>query len=238
MSKIGIGFLILIALGTGYWLSMPSEKKVPSEEEQKLASLLSNSPAQKSENQTQLQAQEQTQTPVDSTKDKNINNQVDDKKIMSAILHTNKGDIKIEFNPNTPKTVENFITLAKKGFYDETKFHRVIKGFMSQGGDPLSKDDSKKDSWGTGNPGYKFDDELNSNNKNDLGTIAMANSGPNTNGSQFFINAANNNFLDTKHVVFGKVIAGSDVALAINSVKTDSSDKPLEPIIIKSITLK
>ncbi|HAS80526.1 TPA: peptidylprolyl isomerase [Candidatus Nomurabacteria bacterium] len=156
---------------------------------------------------------------------------------MKAILHTNKGDITIQFNPSTPKTVENFIKLAREGFYDGTKFHRVIKDFMSQGGDPLSKDDLKKDSWGTGGPGYQFADEINDENSNEVGTISMANAGPNTNGSQFFINAADNNFLDTKHTVFGKVVDGLDVALAINSVKVDSSDKPLEPIVIESITV-
>ena|SRR3990170_258740 len=172
---------------------------------------------------------------------KAIINQVETKteeKIMSAILHTNKGDITIEFNSATPKTVENFTTLAKKGFYDGTKFHRVIKDFMNQGGDPLSKDDAQKALWGTGGPGYKFADEITATNRNDIGTIAMANSGPNTNGSQFFINTAANNFLDTKHTVFGKVTAGLDVVTAINSVSTDSTDKPLDPIIIKSITLK
>ncbi|HEY4715027.1 MAG TPA: peptidylprolyl isomerase [Candidatus Paceibacterota bacterium] len=172
---------------------------------------------------------------------KAIINQVETKteeKIMSAILHTNKGDITIEFNSATPKTVENFSTLVKKGFYDGTKFHRVIKDFMNQGGDPLSKDDAQKALWGTGGPGYKFADEITATNRNDIGTIAMANSGPNTNGSQFFINTAANNFLDTKHTVFGKVTAGLDVVTAINSVSTDSTDKPLDPIIIKSITLK
>lgn len=171
------------------------------------------------------------------TQNQNINNQ-ENKKIMQATLHTNKGNITIEFNPATPKTVENFVTLAGKGFYDGTKFHRVIKGFMSQGGDPFSKDDSKVAQWGTGGPGYKFDDEITSTNKNDISTISMANAGPNTNGSQFFINAANNNFLDTKHTVFGRVVAGVDVVQAINSVAVDSSDRPIEPIIIENITLK
>lgn len=236
MNKIGILFLIIIALGAGYWLSMPKEKTL-SEEEQKLANLLSNTPIQKIEEQieTQNNTQEQTQT---SESEQNINNQGKNINIMNATLHTNKGDITIAFNPNTPKTVENFVKLAKEGFYNGTKFHRVIKDFMSQGGDPLSKDDSKKDSWGTGGPGYKFDDELSSDNKNNKGTISMANSGPNTNGSQFFINATDNNYLDTKHVVFAKIVDGLDVAEAINSVKTDSSDRPIDPIILESILLK
>lgn len=160
-------------------------------------------------------------------------------KIMNATLHTTKGDITIEFTPDvTPNTVANFIKLAQAGFYDNTKFHRVIKGFMNQGGDPLSKDDTKMGLWGTGDPGYKFADEIGAQNKNSVGTIAMANAGPNTNGSQFFINAADNNFLDTKHTVFGKVTEGLDVVMAINSVATDANDRPIEPVIIKSITLK
>ncbi len=148
--------------------------------------------------------------------------------IMNATFHTNYGDITVAFNPETPNTVENFIKLVKSGFYDGTKFHRVIKGFMNQGGDPLSKDDSQMSRWGTGGPGYQFADEINANNKNNAGTLAMANAGPDTNGSQFFFNAANNNFLDTKHTVFGAVTAGADVVLAINSVETDSSDRPVK----------
>jgi len=109
---------------------------------------------------------------------------------------------------------------------------------MSQGGDPLSKDDSKMAQWGTGGPGYKFKDEINTNNSNQTNTISMANSGPNTNGSQFFINAQNNDFLNTKHTVFGRVVDGTDIALAINSVATVPGDRPVDPVIIQSITLK
>lgn len=168
----------------------------------------------------------------------NINQPIDNQKIMSATLHTNMGDVTMEFNPNTPKTVENFVKLAKSGFYDGTKFHRVIKGFMNQGGDPLSKDDSAMARWGTGGPGYQFADEINQDNRNAPGTVAMANSGPNTNGSQFFINAADNSFLDKKHTVFAMVTVGADVVMAINAVKTGENDRPVEAVIIKSITLK
>ena len=157
---------------------------------------------------------------------------------MTATLHTNKGDIVIEFfEKQTPKTVENFTKLAKAGFYDGVKFHRVIKGFMIQGGDPLTKDDSAMAMWGTGGPGYAFDDELDMDNRNDTGTISMANAGPDTNGSQFFINLADNNFLDTKHTVFGKVTAGMDAVKAIEAVPTDSRDKPLEAVVIKGVTI-
>ena len=109
---------------------------------------------------------------------------------------------------------------------------------MIQGGDPLSKDVSMQSRWGTGGPGYSFADELSNENKNVIGTISMANSGPNTNGSQFFINTANNNFLDTKHTVFGKVIAGMDVVTAIENTKTGAQDRPMEDMIIEKIEVK
>lgn len=166
-------------------------------------------------------------------------------KVMNATLHTNQGDITIEFfKSQAPNTVANFIKLTKEGFYDGTKFHRVIKGFMIQGGDPLTKDDTKMNAWGTGGPGYSFADELsqgNENNSNDVGTIAMANAGPDTNGSQFFINVASNNFLDTKHVVFGKVVSGMDVVKKIENTPIllpGVADRPVSSMIIESITLK
>jgi peptidylprolyl isomerase len=148
------------------------------------------------------------------------------------------GNIQIEFDPAAPNTVENFTKLASSGFYNGTKFHRVIAGFMIQGGDPLTKDDSKQSMWGTGGPGYTFADEIHSGNSNNAGTISMANAGPNTNGSQFFINVADNNFLDTKHTVFGHVVAGMDVVTAIVSAKTGAQDRPVEPIVIESVTLE
>lgn len=166
------------------------------------------------------------------------NNKEENKKIMYATMHTNMGDITIQLSDTAPNTVANFKKLAGEGFYNGTKFHRVIKGFMNQGGDPLSKDDTKKSMWGTGGPGYKFNDEITATNHNDVGTIAMANAGPNTNGSQFFINVAPNNFLDTKHTVFGHVTSGMDVVTAINNTATDPTDKPLTPVVIESITLK
>lgn len=157
-------------------------------------------------------------------------------KIMKGTINTNKGSITIEFLENfAPNTVANFVKLAESGFYNGVKFHRVIPGFMIQGGDPLTKDDSKKDAWGTGGPGYQFADEISANNKNSYGTISMANSGPNTNGSQFFINVADNNFLDPKHTVFGKVIDGMEVVEMISKVDTDANDRPLEEVVILSI---
>lgn len=161
------------------------------------------------------------------------------KNIMQATLHTTQGDITIEFfTEDAPKTVENFIKLAQSGFYDGTKFHRVIAGFMVQGGDPLTKDDAAISRWGTGGPGYQFADEIHANNKNEVGTIAMANAGPNTNGSQFFLNTASNNFLDSKHTVFGRIVSGMEVVRAIEALPTDAGDRPTSPVVIQSVTLK
>ncbi len=155
---------------------------------------------------------------------------------MTAIMKTNFGDIELElFASDAPNTVENFITLAESGFYDGVKFHRVVKNFMIQGGDPSSKDASQKDLWGRGGPGYAFADEIHANNRNIIGTIAMANSGPNTNGSQFFINTADNNTLDTGHTVFGKVITGMDVVATIENSPTDGLDRPVDGVVIESI---
>lgn len=156
---------------------------------------------------------------------------------MNATLHTNKGDITIEFADAAPNTVANFTKLAKEGFYDGTKFHRVIKGFMIQGGDPQTKDDSLMARWGTGGPGYVFADEIHAENRNAAGTISMANAGPDTNGSQFFINTADNSFLDGKHTVFGHVADGMDVVAAIESTQTGANDRPTEPMIIEHVTV-
>ena len=156
----------------------------------------------------------------------------------SAIIKTNLGDIKIKFySEASPLTVNNFLNLAKDGFYDNTRFHRVINDFMIQGGDPNSKDLSKKNLWGTGDPGYKFADEFN-NEKLIRGSLAMANSGPNTNGSQFFIVTAEATpWLDGKHTNFGEIIAGMDIVEKIEAIKTDVRDCPLEDIIIENIEL-
>lgn len=161
------------------------------------------------------------------------------KPMATAVMTTNKGVITLElFGDLKPETVANFTKLANEGFYNGTRFHRVIKGFMIQGGDPLSKDTNMMNAWGTGGPGYQFADELATENKNVIGTISMANAGPNTNGSQFFINTANNNFLDTKHTVFGKVTAGMDVVTAIENTKTGAQDRPIEDMIIEKVEVK
>jgi peptidylprolyl isomerase len=157
---------------------------------------------------------------------------------VKAQLQTSAGTIELElYDADAPKTVANFVKLAKSGFYDGTKFHRVIDGFMVQGGDPLTKEDDMQARWGTGGPGYTFEDEIHGSNKNNTMTVAMANAGPNTNGSQFFINVANNNFLDTKHTVFGRVTSGEDTVHKVASTPTDSGDRPMQPIIVEKISV-
>lgn len=170
--------------------------------------------------------------------DKEIqDNEKNIEKNMKAILKTTKGDIEITLDNRTPQTVENFVKLAEQNFYNGVKFHRVIKGFMVQGGDPLSKDEEMIDYWGTGGPGYQFEDEIHVENNNVIGTISMANAGPNTNGSQFFINTADNGFLNSKHTVFGTVTAGMDVVTTIESVDTFPNDRPIEHVEIISIEI-
>ncbi len=157
----------------------------------------------------------------------------------TAIFTTNQGVFTIELATSlVPDTAANFTKLAQQGFYDGQRFHRVIDDFMIQGGDPLSKDVSKKNLWGTGGPGYKFADEFSDQLSNVTGTISMANSGPNTNGSQFFINVHDNVFLDGRHSVFGKVISGMDVVLKISKMETDNGDKPTEDVIVQSVVVK
>jgi peptidylprolyl isomerase len=142
----------------------------------------------------------------------------------TVLLHTNMGDIKIQLYGDMPITTGNFEKLVNDGFYDNVTFHRVIDGFMIQGGDPAGT--------GMGGPGYTIKDEFTNHNKNNRGTIAMANAGPNTGGSQFFINLVDNNFLDSKHPVFGNVTEGMDVVDAIGKVKTGLNDKPIKDVVI------
>ncbi len=157
--------------------------------------------------------------------------------ITQAVLRTNLGNITIKFYTESPNTVANFIKLASAGFYNDTKFHRVIKQFMIQGGDPNSKDDDWSND-GTGGPGYKFKDEFNSHPLV-RGSLAMANAGPDTNGSQFFIvTAPSTPWLDGKHTNFGQITAGMDIVDKIEQAKTNSNDHPLTDITIQSIELK
>lgn len=153
-------------------------------------------------------------------------------------LKTNKGDISIKlYLSQTPVTAGNFLTLAQNGFYENVKFHRVIEGFMIQGGDPNTKTDDEG-TYGTGGPGHTIPDEFAPGLSNVVGTISMANAGPNTGGSQFFINTADNTFLDGRHAVFGEVVEGMDVVRAIEATETKERDIPVEPVVIQKVLVE
>lgn len=160
--------------------------------------------------------------------------------ITSATITTNMGVIEITFSTSTPETVANFQKLAAAHFYDGTRFHRVIRDFMIQGGDPLSKEISKKTVWGTGGPGYTFKDETSPTDVFTQGVVAMANSGPNTNGSQFFIVTAiaGTPWLAGKHTIFARVTSGFDVVLRIQDLQTDGRDAPLQDVVVQKVELK
>jgi dolichyl-diphosphooligosaccharide--protein glycosyltransferase len=153
---------------------------------------------------------------------------------VSADIDTTQGNIKIQFFPNeAPNHVQNFINLAKKGFYDGTVFHRIVKGFVIQGGDPTTKNDSNKGAWGTGGPGYEINGEFN-NISHARGIVSMARSAdPNSAGSQFFIVLNNSKFLDNQYTVFGNVTQGMDVVDKIANLPTNSMDQPLNPNLAK-----
>ncbi len=178
------------------------------------------------------------------TKEENLNQDIL-KEYSQAEFETNMGNFVIEFyNNEMPITVSNFLNLANSGYYDGIKFHRVMENFMIQAGDPLTKDDAQKFLWGTGGPGYSIPDEFIKGLSNIRGTIAMANSGSNTGGSQFFINVVDNSYLDfdkepliSQHPVFGWVKEGMDVVDNISKVKTDAT-VPVKDIVIKKINLK
>ena len=157
---------------------------------------------------------------------------LDDSKSYSATFKTNHGDIEIElFRSQAPVTVNNFVFLARDGFYNDVIFHRIIPGFMIQGGDP--------DGTGTGGPGYKFQDEFDESLAFDrTGILAMANSGPATNGSQFFITVAPTPHLNGKHTIFGRITGGQDIADAISNVAQESGNRPAETVTLERIEIQ
>jgi peptidylprolyl isomerase len=163
-----------------------------------------------------------------------------------VVFETNHGTFKAEiFMNKTPITAGNFKKLVEEEFYNNLKFHRIISNFMIQGGDPLSEYDSQKANWGTGNPGYTIKDEFANNLSNIRGTLSMANSGPNSAGSQFFINLKDNSYLDydkeplsSKHAVFGKIIEGMEVIDKISKVATNTKDIPQETVIMQKVYIQ
>ncbi|MEQ1500400.1 MAG: peptidylprolyl isomerase [Parcubacteria group bacterium] len=176
----------------------------------------------------------QTDTNKNVT-EQSITNTNENKKSYMITIETNYGPITFEtYNEDAPNTVNNFVTLANKGYYNGLTFHRVIKGFMIQGGDPNGN--------GTGGPGYQFEDELNPNTASykagyQRGVVAMANAGPNTNGSQFFIMHADNS-LPNAYTIFGKVVSGLDVVDKIANVQTGPGDKPISLVKMTNVIVK
>ena len=156
---------------------------------------------------------------------------IDPKKRYSATLSTSMGDMVIALDAAAaPVTVNNFVFLARYRYYEGVIFHRIIPGFMCQGGDP--------DGRGTGGPGYKFADELPKPGRYEIGSIAMANAGPNTNGSQFFLISGRSGVgLPPSYSLFGKIVKGLDVLDAMEKVKTGAGDRPVTPVVIESVTI-
>lgn len=148
-----------------------------------------------------------------------------------AHIDTNLGEFTVElFEAQAPNTTKNFIDLVEKGYYDGIVFHRVIEGFMLQGGCPSGT--------GTGGPGYNIDDEFHPDLRHDTeGMLSMANAGPNTGGSQFFVTLAPTAWLDGKHAIFGKVVEGMDIVHAIGTIPTGSGDRPLEPVVMRNVRI-
>jgi cyclophilin family peptidyl-prolyl cis-trans isomerase len=217
---------VLIALGLfGVYVLNQKTTEVKPAVSQSLSNLISPSPTQNQD------------LNINSAKTSSLSSQtqiVTQKEVTSVTIKTDKGDIEIAFYPkDAPNAVANFIKLAKQGFYNGIIFHRVIKGFMIQGGDPTGT--------GTGGPGYQFADELNPSSPSyqagyKKGVVAMANSGPNTNGSQFFIMLADYP-LPNNYTIFGKVIKGQEVVDEIGNTQTGPNDRPIDPIKMTSITI-
>jgi peptidylprolyl isomerase len=156
---------------------------------------------------------------------------IDPERRYTARIETSLGELVVALDPvAAPQTVNNFVVLARYHFYDGVIFHRIIKGFMCQGGDPTGT--------GTGGPGYRFADELPSPGRYEVGSVAMANAGPDTNGSQFFIVSGPSGVrLPPQYSLFGKVVKGIDVLSAMESVPTGARDKPREDVVIRSVTI-
>lgn len=164
---------------------------------------------------------------------------LDESKVNEAILRTNFGDITIRFDKNgAPNTVSNFIKLAHDSFYDGTRFHRIVKGFAIQGGDPLSKNLDLIAEWGHGGPGYKFDDEIHQSDQIVAGSVVMANEGPNTNGSQFLIVTTHSTWLNGYNTIFAKVVDGFDAVAAIERLESGVTGISSQNVVLREVILK
>jgi len=202
--------LIVLAL-VGWIIVKPSNKTETPKEENKLSNIQEPSAMPKSDKKTYTKAEQVTKKG----------------KSYTALIHTTAGDITVELSKETPITTNNFVFLAQEKFYDGVIFHRVIPGFMIQGGDPTGT--------GMGNPGYKFNDEKFTGGYK-RGTVAMANSGPNSNGSQFFIMHADY-ALTPNYTIFGTTTSGLETVDKIAAGKTGLNDRPTEPVSIKSVDI-
>jgi cyclophilin family peptidyl-prolyl cis-trans isomerase len=188
------------------------------------------------------------ETPIQEIMPEETTNQP----LPKAVFETSAGSFTLELAGDlAPITVANFVKLAKEGYYNDTRFHRIIGNFMIQGGDSNTKGGANSDvfgaegAWGTGGPGYAIEDEFGEGLSNVTGTISMANSGPNTGGSQFFINVVDNIQLDadkepfsSKHPVFGHVVEGMDIVMALSQVATEPGDRPVEEVVVMSVTIQ
>lgn len=223
-----IAILIFILGGIAYFLQ--SNITMPDVEVKEEPKIAVKKPVEKTETK---ETNKNTQTNSSTT-------MTLPEKITSAVITTNKGTFEVTFSNATPETVKNFAKLAMSNFYSGTRFHRVIKDFMIQGGDPLSKDLAESSRWGQGGPGYTFKDEFNKDDALPQGTLAMANAGPGTNGSQFFIvtAVAGTPWLVGKHTVFGHVTQGMDVVLKIGNSPTKAGDQPVDEVIVEKVEIK
>lgn len=237
------GGVVIVGIAIGlYILSGDEYKKIPAKKmvvEDKTLTLAADSAGSPQSTSTPSASEvKNNETPMTQTapaKTASAETQV--------TLKTSMGDITLRLHTaDAPKTTENFLKLAREGFYNGVRFHRVIKGFMIQGGDPLSKDDSKMAQWGTGGPGYKFADEINAGSAlyqrgYKRGVLAMANSGPNTNGSQFFI-MHQDYALPPLYTIFGEVVSGHDVVDKIANTPVGTNDRPFSSVTITGVEVK
>jgi len=214
--------ILVVVVGMGLWAAVNNTKKeafsLANNENTKVIPPQNNKPINTLNTNTMTNLEEAKENPI-------------------ILIETSLGEITIElYIDSTPITAGNFLSLIKQEFYNGVKFHRVIPGFMIQGGDPNTKGEDES-IYGTGGPGYSIQDEFAPELSNTEGTISMANAGPNTGGSQFFINTANNTFLDGKHAVFGRVVSGLETVSRIESSETKERDIPIEPVVIKQIII-